>query len=135
MIVNRTTDQAGPAKLTLYFREPGAAPGSEAGVQQLTSATDGFSKAPPPAEGERVVTIDMKNRRSEAILHEFLQKSGATAVEPTPRDEAQLREVEELKARSNVDRARVKKMIDAQKREKAMIAAAHSEAAAIRAEI
>ncbi|GAB1313021.1 Ribosomal protein/NADH dehydrogenase domain-containing protein [Madurella fahalii] len=133
MIVNRTVDQQGPAKLSLYLREPGATLRSD--IQQLSSAADGFSKAPTPAEGERVVTIDMKHRRSEAILQEFMKKSGAVAVEPTPQDEAQLSEVKELKSRSNIDRARVKKMIDAQKREKAMIAAAHSEAAAIRAEL
>ncbi|KAL2019430.1 hypothetical protein VTK56DRAFT_9635 [Thermocarpiscus australiensis] len=131
MIVNRTNDQEGPATLTLYFREPGATLKSD--IPQPSSSTDGFSKAPEPAEGERVVTIDMKNRRSDAILREFMDKSGAVAVMPTPQDEAEMREAEELEARSAIDRVRIKKMVDAQKREKAMIAQAHSEAAAIKA--
>lgn len=131
MVVNRTTNQEGPATLTLYFREPGATLSSE--VPQPSSSSEGFSKAPAPAEGERVLMIDMKNRHSTAILKEFMDKSGAVAVKPTAQDEADLAAVEELEARSKIDEARVRKMNEAAKREKQMIAQAHSEAAAIKA--
>lgn len=131
MVVNRSENQEGPATLTLYFREPGATLSSD--VPQPSSSADGFSKAPAPAEGERVLMIDMKHRHSEAILKEFLDKSGAVAVKPSPQDEAEMAAVEELEARSKVDEARVKKMNEATRREKQMIAQAHSEAAAIKA--
>ncbi|KAL2126181.1 hypothetical protein VTI74DRAFT_1522 [Chaetomium olivicolor] len=131
MIVNRTHDQDGPAKLTIYFREPGATLPSD--VPQASSSNDGFSKAPAPAQGERALLIDMKNRRSEAILKEFMDKSGAVAVKPTPQDEAEIREIEELEARSKIDHERVRKRNEALKREKQMIKQAHSEAAAIKA--
>ncbi|KAK4038946.1 CI-B8 domain-containing protein [Parachaetomium inaequale] len=131
MVVNRSNNQEGPAMLTLYFREPGSAFTSD--IPQPSSSTEGFAKAPVPAPGERVLTIDMKNRRSEAILKEFMDKSGAVAVKMTPQDEAKLREVEDLEATGAIDREKVAKMNAAAKREKQMIAQAHSEAAAIKA--
>lgn len=131
MVVNRIENQDGPATLTLYFREPGATLKSD--VPQPSSSADGFCKAPVPAEGERAVTIDMKNRRSEAILKEFMDKSGAVQVKPTSQDELDMREVEEREARAIIDRERVRKENEAAKREKQMIAQAHSEAAAIKA--
>lgn len=131
MVVNRTREQDGPAKLTIYFREPGATLASDA--PQPSSSNDGLSKAPAPAEGERALAIDMKNRRSEAILKEFMDKSGAVAVRPTAQDELELREAEDLEARSRVDTERVRLRNEDLRREKKMIAQAHSEAAAIKA--
>jgi large subunit ribosomal protein MRP49 len=133
MVVNRSNNQEGPAMLTLYFREPGAALTSD--IPQPSSSTEGFAPAPVPAAGERVLTIDMKNRRSEAILKEFMDKSGAVAVKMTPQDEAKMREVEDLEATGAIDREKVAKMNAAAKREKQMIAQAHSEAAAIKASL
>ncbi|KAK4235612.1 CI-B8 domain-containing protein [Achaetomium macrosporum] len=133
MVVNRTTDNNGPATLTLYFREPGATLASD--MPMPSSSNEGFAKAPAPAQGERVVTIDMKHRRSEAILKEFMDKSGAVAVKPTPQDELELREAEEREARGAIDRERIRKMYEEAKRERAMIAQAQSEAAAIRASL
>ncbi|KAK4156687.1 CI-B8 domain-containing protein [Chaetomidium leptoderma] len=133
MVVNRSNNQEGPATLTLYFREPGATLGSD--IPQPSSSAEGFAKAPAPAEGERALTIDMKNRRSEAILKEFMDKSGAVAVKITAQDEADLREIEEREAMGAIARENTKKMNDAAKREKQMIAQAHSEAAAIKADL
>lgn len=131
MVVNRIEDQEGPAMLTLYFREPGATLRSD--VPQPSSSTEGFCKAPAPAEGERAVTIDMKNRHSTAILKEFMDKSGAVRIKTTPQDEATLAEVEEREANAVVDREMIRKQNEEVRRERRMIAAAHSEAAAIRA--
>ncbi|AEO61863.1 hypothetical protein MYCTH_2312533 [Thermothelomyces thermophilus ATCC 42464] len=133
MVVNRSHNQEGPATLTLYFREPGAT--LPADLPQPSSSTQGLAKAPPPVEGERALTIDMKNRRSEAILKEFMEKSGAVPVKMSPEDEATMREVEEREARGAIDRERIRKQNEAIKREKQMIAQAQSEAAAIRASV
>lgn len=130
MVVNRTDNQEGPATLSLYFRESGATLKSD--TPQPSSAADGYSKAPAPAEGERVVTIDMKNRRSEAILKEFMDKSGAVPVTASPQDEADLLQARALEERGAVDRERLRRQNEETKREKAMIAHAQSEAAAIR---
>lgn len=132
MIVNRTTDQQGPATLTLYFRESSSEAAPSPAGSQLSSASDGRSKAPPPLENERVATIDMKHKHSSAILEEFLKKTGAVPVMPTPQDEAELREIKELEERANYDRARVKKKVDAAKKEAQLLAQARNEVAAMK---
>ncbi|KAK3985810.1 CI-B8 domain-containing protein [Cladorrhinum sp. PSN332] len=131
MIVNRTHDQTGPATLSIYFQEPGSTVQSDNAMP--SSSTQGDAKAPPPAEGERVVTIDMKHRRSDMILQDFLAKTGAVPVKPTPQEETLMRDMEELEERGAVDRERVRKMIEHERRERALMAQAHSEAAAIKA--
>ncbi|KAK3386956.1 CI-B8 domain-containing protein [Podospora didyma] len=130
MIVNRTTNQEGPATLTVYFRD--AASTTEP-PPMPSSSFSGHSKAPPPAEGERTVKIDMKNRRSEAILLEFMTNTKAQQIIPTPQEEAQMRDILELKERGEIDRERVRKDLEAERKEKAMIAQAMSEAAAMKA--
>ncbi|KHE82650.1 hypothetical protein GE21DRAFT_1310143 [Neurospora crassa] len=131
MVINRTTDQKGPAVMTIYFRDDKDAKPSSTPFP--TSSADGSSPAPKPAQGERIVTIDMKNRNSSVILKEFLDKTGAVAVQPTAKDEEEFREFEDLHRRSEIDRERIRKMNDAKKREKAMLAKAMSDAQSIKA--
>ncbi len=102
MVVNRSREPGTPATLTLYFREAGV---KLPDLVQPSSSTDGSSKAPEPVPGERAVAIHMKNRRSEAILKEFMDKSGAVRVKPTPEDETELQEVAEREAQGAIDRA------------------------------
>lgn len=130
MVINRTSNQEGPATLSVYFREPGA---TYQETQMPSSSFSGFAKAPPPGEGERVLTIDMKHQLSDKILKDLIEKSGAVPVKPTPQEEQDMLEIDELQKTGEVDRARVKKKTDAEKREKRLIAQAQSEAAAIRA--
>jgi large subunit ribosomal protein MRP49 len=133
MIVNRTTDQLGPATMTLYFRDDGAPAAAKSELPQPSSSSTGHSKAPEPSEGERAVTIDMKNRLSEVILKDFMDMTGAVPVIPTPQEEAEMRDAAELKQRGEIDRERVRKMLEAERREAAMISQARSEAAALKA--
>ncbi|EMR66447.1 putative 50s ribosomal protein mrp49 protein [Eutypa lata UCREL1] len=151
MLVNRSENQAGPATMSIYFRQSaavaaaaGAAATTQGGktttaammatplAQQPHSSTTGECPAPAPGEGERVVTIDMKNRHSDAILEEFMEKTGATVMAPTPDEEVEMRQVEELTERAVFDRAIMKKYIDDKRREERMLAQARQEAEAIR---
>ncbi|KAH8888186.1 hypothetical protein GQ53DRAFT_749108 [Thozetella sp. PMI_491] len=124
MIVNRRRGTPGPATMTLYFRKEGGAATVATPTQQTPSSFEGASPAPAPVEGERTVTIDMKQMHSGVILKEFLEKTGAVPVAPTPQDEAEVRQMEDLKQRSPVDRARVKKTLDQQRAELAFMKAA-----------
>lgn len=137
MIVNRTTDQAGPATMTLYFRDGSkdadSAAAEEGAQSEIASSADGFAKAPEPAQGERTVSINMKALHSSIILKEFMEKTGAVPVLPTPQEEAELRDAEELSKRGEVDRERVRKMLEAQRREAALVAQARNEAATLKA--
>ncbi|KAI0439196.1 CI-B8 domain-containing protein [Xylaria telfairii] len=141
MLVNRSTNQAGPATMSIYFRQTSSDPVSTAEAvrnmlplaQQPHSSTTNEHPAPPPAEGERVVTIDMKNVHSDAILSDFLAKTGATLIHPTPDEQVEMRQVEERAERGAIDRAIVKKFIDDKRHEERILAVAKQEAEAIKA--
>ncbi|KAK6955335.1 hypothetical protein Daesc_002968 [Daldinia eschscholtzii] len=142
MIVNRTTDQSSPAKMSIYFRQAALDSNTPSALatklsqlplaQQPHSSTSNEHPAPEPEEGERVVTIDMKNVHSDDILNEFMSKTGATLVEPTPDEKVEMRQLEELNEKAAVDRAIMKKYIDDKKREERMLALARQEADAIK---
>ncbi|KAK7980709.1 hypothetical protein PG990_003564 [Apiospora arundinis] len=147
MIINRSSNNAGPATLSIYFRQAAAAaaapatPADKAGAskfhitplaQQPHSSTTNECPAPPPEEGERVVTIEMKHQHSDAILQEFLQKTGATVLKPSPDEENEMRQTEDLKDRAAIDRSIMKKYIDEKRAEEKLLARAREEAEAIR---
>ena len=137
MIVNRTTDPASPATMTVYLLDGNRGLGAvaeaiEKGSARLTSSSEGFSKATEPSDGERSVTIDMKSRHSSAILKELIEKTGAVSVAPTPQEEEEIRDIEELESRGEIDRERVRKTLEAKRREAALISQARNEAAAIK---
>jgi large subunit ribosomal protein MRP49 len=130
MIVNRREDTEGPATLTLYFRDAGA---KNIEGTMIGSAADGSSKAPAPSEGDRAVVIDIKGLHSEKILEEFMSKTNATTVHPTVQEEMELFELQDLRKRGEIDRKETRKMNEEKRKEKARLAVAMSEAAAIKA--
>ncbi|KAI0131255.1 CI-B8 domain-containing protein [Daldinia grandis] len=142
MLVNRTSDQSAPAKMSIYFRQ--ASLGSDIPsalttklselplARQPQSSTSNAHPAPEPEEGERVVTIDMKNVHSDVILDEFMAKTGATLIHPTPDEQVEMRQMEELGEKAAIDRAIMKKYIDDIKREERILAIARQEADAIK---
>ncbi|KAI1800825.1 CI-B8 domain-containing protein [Daldinia bambusicola] len=142
MLVNRTQDQSAPAKMSIYFRQAALTSDTPSALttklsqlplaQQPHSSTSNEHPAPEPEEGERVVTIDMKNVHSDQILTEFMSKTGATLVQPTPDELAEMRQIEELEEKAAIDRAVMKKYIDDKKREERMLALARQEADAIK---
>ncbi|KAI0376164.1 CI-B8 domain-containing protein [Hypomontagnella monticulosa] len=143
MLVNRTEDQSGPAKMSIYFRQasltsdntPSALTSKLSTLplaQQPHSSIKNEHPAPEPEEGERVVTIDMKGIHSDDILAEFMAKTGAVPVEPTPADNTLMMRIDERREKAVIDRAIVKKYIDDKRREERMLALAHQEAEAIK---
>lgn len=127
MIVNRKNNNEGAAIMSVYFSTSGE-PLEPSTLPQPSSSAIDNSKAPAPLEGlERVVKIDMKNKHSEEIYEHFLQETKAEAVLPGPEDEADMKAVEELKAKGDKDRKRVAKILEEERREKAMLARARAE--------
>lgn len=133
MIVNRTSDQAGPATMTIYFRQSAASSSSPVTPEmQPSSSATGQSKAVEPSGDERVVTIDMKGQHSDAILREFVTKTGAVPVSPTPVEEAEMRDIEERTERAVVDREVMRRYLVAERREKALMSQAKTDVAAMK---
>jgi len=141
MIVNRHNDNTIAPTLTIYLRDEDSharyddstAGPDKAPTSTLSSAWDGSAKAPLPADNERTVTIEMRNQHSSVILKEFMEKTRAVPVFPTPREQAELDDIEALRRKGEVDRETVRKMREAQKREQALMNQAKSEAAAFKA--
>ncbi|MCJ1280745.1 hypothetical protein MMC26_000062 [Xylographa opegraphella] len=103
MTVTRTTNQAGPATMTVFFA--GAAPAGS-------------------SVNERVQVLDMKHRQEPEILHRLLEVTGAVPVRATEAEELELRAMEEEGARSAVDRERNRLFLEEKRRQAALLAQA-----------
>jgi large subunit ribosomal protein MRP49 len=150
MIVNRTQEQTGPATLSIYMsgdapQQPaqieghtGAAPKRAVAItdawRTIASSSTGTARAPPPAEGETVVTINMKNVRSAEILKQFLEKTGATEVEPTLEDQEEMARLLELQERAVHDKEVQKRYRETIQSEKRLLERARQEADALKAD-
>lgn len=160
MVVNRTREQHGPATLSIYVRtptdgssaKPTAAAAAAAGGQtqggsggakvpaatdpwsNIKSSSEGKARAPEPAEGEAVVTINMKNVRSEDILKQFLERTGARQLEPTPEDQEELARLAELQERAVYDRDVQRRYREKIQSEKKLLEKARQEADALKAD-
>jgi large subunit ribosomal protein MRP49 len=136
MIVNRTADTSGPATLTIYLRQKqgssSTTPSPVTPDTQPSSSSSGLSKAPEPTPVESTIKIDMKGLHSDAILQNFLAKSGAVAVSPAPQEEAEMRDIEERAERAKVDREVMARYIFTKRKEATILAQAKSEAAALK---
>ncbi|TEA19557.1 hypothetical protein C8034_v009411 [Colletotrichum sidae] len=130
MIVNRKQTNEGAAVMSIYLNNnPDETPIDTSSLPQPPSSAVDASKAPNPIKGEKVIKFDMKDKRSEEILVRFMAETEAAQQYPTPEEEAELVEVEELKVIGQKDREIVAKRINAAKREKAMLDRARAEVA------
>lgn len=134
MIVNRRQNNDNPPTLTIYLRKDDStgAAGQENVALSFSSKT-GEAKAPVPADGETTITIEMRNQHSSNILQQFIEKTGAVQVRPTPQEKQELDDLEERNRRWEVTKAKNLKISQAKLREKAALAQAKSEAAAFKA--
>ncbi|KAK2607661.1 hypothetical protein N8I77_006324 [Diaporthe amygdali] len=152
MIVNRTHDQAGPATLSIYMS--GGAPAEPQAAQiegttgaepkravvaadawrTIASSSTGGARAPPAGEGETVVTINMKNVRSHDILKQFMEKTGAREVEPSPEDQEEMARLVELQERAAYDKEVQRRYREKIQSEKRLLERARQEADAIKAD-
>ncbi|RFU34215.1 hypothetical protein B7463_g2134, partial [Scytalidium lignicola] len=115
MTVNRTTNQEGPALMTIYFNN------------QATSGS-GTSSGP----SEKAVTINMKHKQESEILSQFLTVSKAKPVTATPEETQLMKDLEEQKARSERDSRRMQLVNEKRKRQEAILIQARGEVAASR---
>lgn len=151
MVVNRTREQHGPATLSIYVRTPsdsarpaaaqaqaaggGAkAPAAADAWGTIKSSSDGKARALEPAEGETVVTINMKNVRSEDILRQFMERTGARQLEPTPEDQEEMARLAELQERAVYDKEVQRRYRDKIQSEKKLLEKARQEADALKAD-
>ncbi|KAI9875212.1 MAG: hypothetical protein M1830_008755 [Pleopsidium flavum] len=133
MTVNRTTDQDGPATLTVFFAPP-------SGSQSPTSSpapTSSTSQSTLPSEHtpfERAESINMKHKREPEILALLMEVTKATPVEATPEEQAELQELEEQSRRSETDSRRSAEVNEKRQREANVLAQARGDLAEAQAQ-
>lgn len=123
MTVQQTSEQEGPAALTVYFHE------------RLSSTAPGIAgknppvdkHAPAPAETEKSAVIDLKNLSLEEIWRRVQASTGAVDFEPTEGDKANKKYLADITARAPGDRARIRAIRQAKKDQERMLAEARGE--------
>jgi large subunit ribosomal protein MRP49 len=135
MTINRTTDQKGPATMTIYFADPITAEKTPPAVSSTTTSqisSAPVAKSTPMAPTERTATINMKHRHESQILSQLLAITKAVPVEPTKEELEQIQELEEQQRLSEQDSKRSQAVNAKRKRTEAMLAQARGEMAAAR---
>ena len=110
MTVNRSTDQSGPATMTMFF-----SPAPRA-ITALGSEEVQWS-----SRNERMETIDMKYKHSDYILQQFMKQTQAVEVKPSEEEEVLLRELGEQRTLSEQDRVRSRMDLEARKQEQRLL--------------
>ncbi|KAH0565954.1 hypothetical protein GP486_000646 [Trichoglossum hirsutum] len=109
MTVSRTTDQSGPATMTVFYASPS------------TETTTTTTTPTPPGRDpqERAVSIDMKHLTASGIFSQLSKLTGLETIEATPEEEDIMRNMaeeitvrEENAKRSATQRERRKREAD-----------------------
>jgi large subunit ribosomal protein MRP49 len=126
MTVKQTTDQEGPASLTIYFSENL----SKAASSNATDMTD--QHAPAPSATEKTAVLDLKNLPYTDIWHNVKVLTGAQEVSPTTEEQMELKKVEQMRLKAVEDRKRVAGLREAKKDQEKMLEQARGEVAKLR---
>ncbi|KAL1988367.1 hypothetical protein VTN96DRAFT_10050 [Rasamsonia emersonii] len=126
MTVKQTTEQEGPAALTIFFSERL----SSTAAEHAANINDKYAPAPSPTE--KAVVIDAKNIDYKEIWRRVKAVTGAQDVEATPEEKAELEKLEEMRKQSEIDRARVAAIRQAKKDQERMLQEARGEVERLR---
>ncbi|KAL3479486.1 50S ribosomal protein Mrp49 [Aspergillus californicus] len=121
MTVKQTTDQEGPAALTIYFTE------KISNAASLSPAKITDEHAPKPSETEKSAIVDLKNLDYKDIWNTVKIMTGAKEIPATAEEEAELNKVEQFKQQAVKDRARIASIRQAKKDQERMLKEARGE--------
>jgi len=113
MTVDRTTDQDGPATLSIFF----VPPSSSTKPAAPTSSTSKETATSDHIPADRVESIDMKHKKESEILEQLLRLTGAKVVTPTAREQEELDELAEQRRRSEHDAQIMARHVAAKRRQ------------------
>ncbi|KAL2811090.1 50S ribosomal protein Mrp49 [Aspergillus granulosus] len=126
MTVKQTTDQEGPAALTIYFSEHL----SRTASANATNITD--QHAPAPSATEKTTVMNLKDLTYTDIWHNLKTLTGAEEVPATETEQAELKKVVEMRQKAVEDRKRVAEIRQAKKDQEKMLEQARGEVAKLR---
>ena len=120
MTVTRTTNQKGPATLSVFFAPPPRRDSSTVSPA-ISSSTTGSNRPHEHTPFDKVESIDVKNVRETEILKKLLDVTQANLYKATAEDEAELQEVNDFTKMSQADREAQEKLNKARAQEKAIL--------------
>lgn len=120
MTIERTTEQDGPASLTIFFASQSSSGSPIINATQSTSGDKATSKDPAPVESTK--SINMKHKHENDILEELMELTQGKTVQATQEEEVLMRELEELRKRQEGDRVRQAGVLAAKKRQAEILA-------------
>ncbi|CRL21399.1 Ribosomal protein/NADH dehydrogenase domain [Penicillium camemberti] len=123
MSVTQTTNQQGPAALTIYFAERvGSAATALANEKKVIDEL-----APAPEANEQSAVLDIKNRTYQQIWDRVQAMTNAKVVPANSEDIALSQKLAEIKKKSGPDRERVQAIRQAKKDQERMLAEARGQ--------
>lgn len=123
MSVTQTSNQQGPAALTIYFAERvGSAATALANEKKVIDEL-----APAPEANEQSAVLDIKNRTYQQIWDRVQAMTNAKVVPATSEDIALSQKLAEIKKKSGPDRERVRAIRQAKKDQERMLAEARGQ--------
>ena len=128
MTVKQTTEQEGPAALTIYFA--GEQASNAANLNAAKEITDKY--APAPGEAEKAAVVDLKDLDFRGIWRKVKIMTGAKDVAATEAEEAEIRKLEQMKVTSEKDRVRNASIRQAKKDQERMLQEARGEVERLR---
>lgn len=126
MTVKQTDEQNGPAALTIYFAERASA------AAQTHSANIKDKHAPAPQPNEKTAIIDTKDLDFKQIWQKVQAMTGAQEVKATPEEEEEVKKLEQMRIKSEEDKARVAGIRQAKKDQERMLQEARGEVERLR---
>ncbi|KAI4146907.1 MAG: hypothetical protein LQ340_005761 [Diploschistes diacapsis] len=111
MTLERTTDQSGPATMTIFF-----SPDPESSTKRLERGS-----ATGSLVNDKLKTIDMKHRDETEILAEFLKITNGEEVIASEEDKLKLQESEQQSAQTEQDKTRSRLDLEAKRSEKRLL--------------
>jgi large subunit ribosomal protein MRP49 len=129
MTVNRTTNQEGPALMTIHFKSLEAAATTKPPINSTTDSQT--STGPVPASTasvstERAEIINMKNKKVSEILTQVLEITKAREMKATVEETRQIQELKEQRERSERESEKRADAMEKRKREDAIMAQARN---------
>jgi len=120
MTVNRSSNQQGPALLSVFFTQPPESDRSTISPSALSST----KASPSPSSYDpsiAVESIEMRNLQETEILERLLVVTKARPYEASPEEQVDLQEVKDFEERSQADREAQNRLNRIKAEEKAML--------------
>ncbi|KAI9865590.1 MAG: hypothetical protein M1824_002331 [Vezdaea acicularis] len=128
MTIDRIEDQASPSILSIHFASPSSpsdvvAPVASTADPTLSTAATTKTSTDAPST-DKVVEIDMKNKRDSEILDALMKATNAVQVEPSADERAEMEALAVKRARSEEDSRQMREVLERRKYKANMLAGA-----------